>query len=69
MDALEFQADPVVPHPSIIPQQQRSFAVVSHQHVDVPIIVEVADGEAAGRKHFAKTGPAWERMSCSVPAS
>lgn len=54
MDALEFQADPVVPHPSIIPQQQSSFAVVSHLHVDVPIIVEVADGEAAGRKRLRK---------------
>src|SRR5262249_23471119 len=53
-NTLEFDSEPMIFLPSVIPQQQRSIAVDSDEHVDSPVIVEIAYGKAASGKRFCK---------------
>ena len=50
---LQLHRDPVIGTGEIIPQKRWWLTHVHHQHVDVPVVVEVAERRAATRASFS----------------
>src|ERR1035438_5356470 len=55
--ALQFNPQPVIPLPAVVSQEQRRAAIVAHQHVDPPVVIEIADRQPASRKSLRKNRP------------
>ena len=57
LGADQLDLDPVLPVAAVVAQQRRQVVHIQNQHVDVAIVVVVAEGRAAAGEALADAGP------------